>query len=192
MEDGRFAKERTYHVMELPSLDELMGDTFRTYRTARLQLLNLLTRPGSNRDPLAEFSEVLVAVLVGGRLADPNQKDYDVILPDDGKIQVKYLANSDRSPNNWHTVRFPTNVEYYALISFWNLQPKAAFIFSNGSLPQVYQALLKRHGEPEMTLQITESNIHTILKDPEKFKLLGVEIFNLQFAGSTSSDSTHE
>ncbi|TDA69365.1 MAG: hypothetical protein D9V47_05535 [Clostridia bacterium] len=80
---------------------------FQEYWRARLALLERLGCPHSNRDPLAEFSERLVASLLGGRLAESRvEKGYDVLRPDSGRVQVKYLANPDGTWVNGHTVRF--------------------------------------------------------------------------------------
>ena len=59
-------------------------------------ILDVLGIPTSNRDPLAEFSERLVAALLSGALA-PNrvQAGYDVTLPVGGTVQVKYLADPE-------------------------------------------------------------------------------------------------
>ena len=62
-------------------------------RNALLAELNL--GRNSNRDPLAEFAEWLVAALLEGTLApSPVQAHWDVEAPGIGKVQVKYLANS--------------------------------------------------------------------------------------------------
>jgi hypothetical protein len=78
---------RSSNIAELVSAIE-------RYRTARLAFLNVLGVAISNRDPLAEFSERLVAALPGGSVADSRtQKGYDVVAPQGERIQVKFLAN---------------------------------------------------------------------------------------------------
>jgi len=68
-------------------------DNLVRYVAARVELLGGL-RTG-NRDPLVEWTERLVAVLLDGELAtSPVQKDWDVRAGED-LIQVRYLANSE-------------------------------------------------------------------------------------------------
>ena len=69
-------------------------DAFRVYADARLKFLSQIGRGASCRDPLAEFSEVLVACLLNAKPADSRvQKGYDPIRPNGRRVQVKYLAN---------------------------------------------------------------------------------------------------
>lgn len=90
------------------------------YRAARERLLDVLGPRRSNRDPLAEFAEHFVAVLMGGRLAaSPVQASWDAELTDGGKVQVKYLANTTPGAGAWvneHLVRSIPGVDWYALV----------------------------------------------------------------------------
>lgn len=75
------------------------------YRIARQALLIRLGLPSSNRDPLAEFSEHLVAALTGGTLATSRvQARYDLVLGDSTTVQVRYLANPAGPWVNEHLV----------------------------------------------------------------------------------------
>lgn len=72
---------------------EHLRGAFDAYARARQKLLETIGVSGSNRDPLAEFSERLVAALLGGELATNRvQRGWDV-LADGRHVQVKYLAN---------------------------------------------------------------------------------------------------
>ena len=65
------------------------------YRVARRRLLNVLGLPMSNRDPVPEVAEHLVADILGGTLAPPSrvQAAWDVETPA-GKVQVRTLSNT--------------------------------------------------------------------------------------------------
>lgn len=100
-------------------------NAFQQYRQARIDFLKmLLPEYQSNRDPLSEFSEWLVAKLVGGDLADSQvQKGWDVQTSDGHRIQVKYLANSQTKWVNEHEVRLTDDMTKYAIVIFEALQP---------------------------------------------------------------------
>ncbi|MBO8158462.1 hypothetical protein [Thermosyntropha sp.] len=66
----------------MSNLNEFLS-VFLSYRTARLEFLNYIGCVESNRDPLAETSEHLVALLTGGELVKNRvQKGYDVVGSD--------------------------------------------------------------------------------------------------------------
>lgn len=78
--------------------DRLMQAMAR-YSLARREFLAELGLGRSNRDPLAEFSEGLVAALLGGTLATSRvQRGHDLVAPRYGQVQVRYLANP---PGPW-------------------------------------------------------------------------------------------
>jgi hypothetical protein len=90
-----------------------------SYRLARQTLLGTLGLGQSNRDPLAEFAEHLVAALWQGRLAESRvQANYDLISADGEYVQVKYLANPLSNWPNEHTVRSILGVGWYALVVY--------------------------------------------------------------------------
>lgn len=158
----------------------LLLQYFQEYRRARLALLERLGCPHSNRDPLAEFSERLVASLLGGRLAESRvEKGYDVVLPDGGRVQVKYLANPTGTWVNGHTIRFTADMEAYAVVFFVDLQPTTVLIFPREGCAAVAAALGKRHPAQETTLQLTQRNYEQILRQHDRFTALGVDIFRL-------------
>lgn len=158
----------------------LLVQYFQEYRFARLALIERLGCPHSNRDPLAEFSERLVASLSGGRLAESRvQKGHDVVRPDGRKVQVKYLANPNGTWVNEHTVRFTADVEDYAVVFFAGLQPAMVLIFRREGCAAVTAALGKRHPGQETTLQLTQRNYEQILRQCDRFTALGMDIFKL-------------
>jgi hypothetical protein len=95
-----------------------LANAYAHYRLARIRFLNRLHIPASNRDPIAEFCERLVAVLLGAGLASNRvQAGWDLETPAGERIQVKYLANAgaDGSWVNEHVVSFVPGVNRYAL-----------------------------------------------------------------------------
>jgi hypothetical protein len=106
-------------------------------RNALLDELHLNRR--SNRDPLAEFSEWLVAAIVDGARADsPVQKGWDVRTADGEKFQVKYLANPAGSWVNEHEIRISELMDSYAIVIFEALLPNAVIIFPARNLCRGY------------------------------------------------------
>lgn len=141
--------------MEWTSSDHLIG-AFESYRLERAAFLEKPGCPGSNRDPLAEFSERLVKALIDGRLAESRvQKGYDVISSAGEKIQIKYLANPDNKWINEHRIEFSSHMDLYALVFFENLRLVAVLMFSRTGLEAVCQQLNKRHPDQHMVLQLT-------------------------------------
>lgn len=157
-----------------PLLASLAG-----YRRARQTLLEHLGLGDSNRDPLAEASEHLVAALLGGTLATNRvQKGWDLVTPDGQRVQVRYLANPGDRWVNEHLVDFRGDgCDRYALVVFEALQPKAVLVFSGGQMETVADALGKRHGHRDVTLQLTRRNYLHLLDDPAGFRAMGVDVF---------------
>lgn len=150
------------------------------YRWARRGVLESIGVQQSFRDPLGEFAEVLVARLVGGRLAANRvQKAWDVASPM-GAIQVKYLANpSDGGWPNWHTVAPTEGMDWYALVLFLDLVPTAVYMFPRADLGRICGALGKRHGNQGSTVQFTKTNHEAMSANPECYEALGMKIFLL-------------
>jgi len=156
----------------------LLTQAMATYGAARREFLVALGIPASNRDPLAEFSERLVAELVGGRLADSRvAKGYDVVDPDGRKIQVRYLANPEGAWVNEHLVTFDDDLDFYALVIVEALEPTAVTCFARHTLAQVCAQLGKRHPQQERTLQLTRVNAKALLVDRAQFAPLGVRVW---------------
>ena len=149
-----------------------------SYGVARRQFLAAIGMPASNRDPLGEFSERLVADLVGGRLADSHvQKGYDVVDSDGRKIQVRYLANPEGAWVNEHLVAFEDDLDFYALVIVEALEPTAVICFARDTLAQVCAQLGKRHPHQERTLRLTRVNAKAVLSDRAQFAPLGVRVW---------------
>jgi len=184
MDDERAAGELTEHLAlrdadgaTMTPREDLIRAMAR-YRTARREFLVALGIPASNRDPLAEFSERLVAELVGGRLADSRvAKGFDVVDPDGRKIQVRYLANPEGAWVNEHLITFDDDLDFYALAIIEALEPTAVICFARDTLAQVCAHLGKRHPQQERTLQLTRVNAKACLSDRARFAPLGVRVW---------------
>ena len=162
------------------ALSELL-DRFDAYADVRLQFLSQLKQDSSCRDPLAEFSEVLVAELLRATPARSRvQKGYDLIRPGGEFVQVKYLANPQTGWINWHHVQFADGVEECALVVFVAMQLKAVFLFSRKTIAETCRLLGKRHPNQDVSLQITKRNYETMLAEPAKFQSLGIGIFDFR------------
>jgi hypothetical protein len=160
-------------------VNALLGD-WAAYRLARTELLASLDVPQSCRDPLSEFSEVLVARLLGGELASNRvQKGWDV-QASIGRVQVKYLANASQgSWVNWHVIEPTDDMDWWALVVFLDLRPVVVHLFPRGDLTRFCEALGKRHGNQTATLQFTKTNHRDICADPDKYRALGMRVFLL-------------
>jgi hypothetical protein len=151
------------------------------YRIARERLLSVLGPRMSNRDPLAEFAEHFVAALMGGRLAvSPVQAYWDIELPNGTKVQVKYLVNSVASGFeawvNEHVVRSLPGVDWYVLVIIEGFRVSGVAAFPSGLGP-ICQALGKKHGDQDTTLQFGRHNWLAIRDDPDRFCSLGMRIW---------------
>lgn len=166
-----------------PEVANLLSE-FQIYSEARLSFLRTLQRGTSCRDPLAEFSEVLVAKLLHGTFpSSRTQKGYDLILKHDGgeekerHVQVKYLANPPGQWINWHTIDFKWECDAYALVLFENMKLLSVLVFSKDTLKEVCRKLGKRHPNQDRTLQFTKRNYEMIIKDKFEFEGIGVKVF---------------
>jgi hypothetical protein len=156
---------------------ERLLDAFAEYSRARMKLLELLSH--GNRDPLADFSEHLVARLVDGNLADSRvQKGWDILAGDE-LIQVKYLANTagDRWVNEI-TIRSVPGVDRFALVVYESFVPMAVLMFPS-DLGGVCSELGKRHPDQSSSLQFTRRNFLSIMDRPKRFEELGVQVVDL-------------
>lgn len=172
-----WATSGTLHPMA-PTHLETLRNAIAEYATARRTMLAALDLPASNRDPLAEFSEHLVKVLVAGEFPPSRvQRSYDVIAPDGRKIQVKYLANPPEAWINEHHVVVNDEMDDYAIVFFEALLPIALVIFPARGLRPVCEALGKRHPNQERMLQLTRTHYRAIVGEPAKFAPLGVRVY---------------
>lgn len=169
------------------SVIELLSQ-FQNYSKSRSQFLEQLNLSTSCRDPLAEFSEVLVGKLLNATLADSRvQKGYDLVKPNQRLVQVKYLSNPSRNWINEHPLKFPDSVDEYALVIFVSLQLESVIVFQRETLGQVCSMLGKKHPNQDTALQFTRRNYETILLEKSEFEKLGLEVhkFEVVYNGVT-------
>jgi hypothetical protein len=146
------------------------------YRHARERLLAVLGH-ASNRDPLAEVAEHLVAALMGGTLARNRvQKAWDIERSDGTKAQVKYLANAHGPWINEHLVHHIETVDWYVLVIIEGFAVSGVLAFP-ADLASIGAALGKRHPSQDTTLQFTHANWHAIQSDPRRFQALGMRVW---------------
>jgi len=151
------------------------------YGAARADFLSALGRGGSNRDPLAEFSERIALAAAGGTMATSRtQKGWDFMDPEGRRVQVRYLANPLGPWVNGHVVDFRGGgCDRYALVVFEGLDVKSLLVFDNEHMGEVGRALGKRHPGQDDTLQLSQANYRAILSDPERFAPLGIRVVDL-------------
>jgi hypothetical protein len=177
---GTIRQTTTEMTERRPDWEELR-DAFARYAQGRTELFESLGIKGSNRDPLAEFSERIVATLLAGELATNRvQRGWDV-MASGRRVQVKYLANpSDEVWVNEHPVRITADMDDYAIVFFEALLPVTAIVFRCDRLAEITAALGKRHPNQETTLQLTRVNYRQLLSERRRFADLGVRLFDLR------------
>jgi hypothetical protein len=160
------------------SIESLLASWLR-YRQSRCALLAELGLPESNRDPLAEFSEVVVATLLGGSRATSRvQKGFDVLGKGGERIEVKYLANPRGRFINEHTI-LRGNWDQYALVCFEDLRPIWVLVFQEWGLALLHSALGKRHPRAGQELQFTWGNYRAVTSAPQRFTRNGLTAYQL-------------
>ena len=165
------------HALNTPPAAPVLLDALSQYRRARLAFLDALRTGTSNRDPIAEFSERLVASLYGGTLAESRvQKGHDVETPGGERVQVKYLANPPGAWINGHVVTVLPDVERYDVVLFEDLWPTAVLSFPLARLGAIAAELRKRHGDTDRMLQLTRANVAQLLKERAAFEAQGMRI----------------
>ncbi|KGM11696.1 hypothetical protein N868_07825 [Cellulomonas carbonis T26] len=158
------------------------------YRSARRRLLDLLGLTASNRDPVPELAEHLVAGLLGGQIAASRvQAGWDVMTAD-GTVQVRTLSNTDTDRwVNEHVVRSVAGVDRYALVILEDLTVSAVLVFP-GDLTRVGTLLGKRHGDQAATLQLTRQDFIHLMADRAGAATAGVQIWTpSELQGETPS-----
>jgi hypothetical protein len=147
------------------------------YRVARQELLRALGLSVSNRDPIPELAERLVAQYLNGELApDRVQKDYDLTVGTQ-RVQVRSLTNSanDRWINE-HLVTIVPGGELYALVIVEDLRVSAILVFPN-DLSSSGRALGKRHPNQSATLKLTRRDFQKIIVERDAMEALGMRIW---------------
>jgi hypothetical protein len=147
------------------------------YRVARRRLLGVLDLPMSNRDPVPELAEHLVAELLGGTLADSRvQAGWDVRTPE-GTVQVRTLSNTGADTwVNEHPIHTVEGVDRYALVVFEDLTVSAVLVFPT-DLALVSAHLGKRHGDQGTTLQLTRRDFSRLVTDRAAAQAAGVQVW---------------
>ena len=147
------------------------------YATARRRLLEVLGLPTSNRDPIPEVAEQLVAGLLGGTVAESRvQPGWDVQTPE-GKVQVRTLSNTSADRwNNEHLVRITHGVDRYALVVLEDFTISAVLVFP-ADLTAVGALLGKRHGAQGTSLQFTRRDFRHLVKDRSAARTAGVMVW---------------
>lgn len=159
------------------SVIELLSQ-FHTYSEARGRFLEHLNLSKSFRDPLAEFSEILVSKTLNATLVTSRvQKSYDLIRSNKRLVQVKYLLNPSRAWVNEHHVTFPEAVNEYALVIYISLKLESIIVFKRETLGQVCKLLGKKHPNQNISLQFTKRNYDSILSEESEFDKFGVEVY---------------
>ena len=156
-------------------MSDLAVDTslYGAYSEARRQFLRAIGCDDSCRDPLSEFAERLVCQQLNGTLASSRvQKGYDLVTPDDRRVQVKYLANPTGTWRNGHLVDFSGGVDDYAVVFFVGLDIRAIIVFRRETIAEVCAALKKRHPNQDRTLQLGQADFNKIISNPEVFERL--------------------
>lgn len=152
----------------------------RSYRAARREFLSYLGCDGSNRDPLAEFSERIAHAVLGGTLATSRvQKGYDLVTEAGEKVQVKYLANPADAWVNEHDVDFGGGCDRYALLIVEALDAKALLVFSKDGIKDVCSELKKIHPNQDRLLKLTRRDYLALAASPERFEQFGVNFVPL-------------
>ena len=162
-------------------------NAYKGYWDERHKLLKAIDCAKSNRDPLSEFSEALVASITAGeRAKNRTQKGWDLELPDGTYMEVKYLANPGEGtwPNE-HNVKRIEGTEFYALVVFLDLYPRAVHIFPMKKLGDLYERLGKEHIHKGEELHVGRLAHEQLLKEKEDFKKIGVYSIELPGASFT-------
>jgi hypothetical protein len=154
---------------------------FEAYRASRIRLMALLGPADSQRDPLTEFGEWLVARLVGGRLAESRtQPGHDVIGPTRERIQVRTLSNPARYDRNSVIVEFKEGVDRFAVVFYEDFRPQVVTIFRTGSFRELNRILGNRptKADPEVKLSLSLRHVVIFRTNPEMFATRGVSVYH--------------
>lgn len=149
------------------------------YRGARKTLLAAIGVDASNRDPLPEFAEQLVAALFDGTVA-PNrvQANWDLRAGDGSLVQVKSLSNplSTGAWVNEHRVHRLPGVDSYAVVLIEDFSVAGVLAFPP-DLTYICAALGKRHPQQDTQLLMTRRDWQAIAADPDRFEGLGMRVW---------------
>lgn len=182
-------------VANRPRWEDLRS-AFERYARGRQQLLEAIGVTGSNRDPLSEFSERIVAALLDGELAANRvQRGWDLRTDSGRRVQVKYLANPAGEWINGITIAFgpdEDDPDDFAVVFFEALLPASVMVLPRDGLAAVTAALGKRHPNLGTTLQLTRVNYQRLLTEPATFAPLGVRTFDLRRESAAAESEAAE
>lgn len=167
-------------------IDPKTIETFREYVTVRKQLLGSVGAKGSNRDPLAELSERMAAVLLDAVPAESRvNKGWDVRRRNGRTVEVKYVANSSGSWVNGHDVRFPPGRDEHALVVIVDLVPRFLLVFNEDSATRCYEGLKKRHDRRhDNLLSVTPEMLRDMWVGKLDLTTFSVEVLTLPWGSS--------
>lgn len=173
-----FVPESVEPTLAVPvtETERLLG-ALRQYRAARQVFLGALGIGASNRDPLAEFAELITCAELGGTMATSRvQKGWDLLDPDGKTVQVRYVANSAGTWVNEPLIDFSGGCDRFALVVYEALDVRALLVFSAPRIAEVCTRLGKRHRDTDICLGLTQRNYLEILANQEEFGALGVNV----------------
>ena len=139
---------------------------------------------GSNRDPLSELTETVVARLLDGVPAKSRvNKGWDLQRSDGSTVEVKYVANGSNSWINGHDIRFPAGRDEHALVVIVDLVPQVLLVFDQASATRCYEGLNKRHERhDDHRLLITPTMLKKIWKKELDLSTFSIEVIPLPWA----------
>ncbi len=154
------------------------------YVDARQSLLRAVGATNSNRDPLSELAETVVAQLLDGVPAKNRvNKGWDLKRSDERTVEVKYVANGSGSWINGHDIRFPAGRDEHALVLIVDLVPQVLLVFDQASATRCYEGLKKYHDRhDDQRLLITPEMLKKIWKKDLDLSTFSVEVIPLPWA----------
>jgi hypothetical protein len=147
-------------------------------------LLIAVRATGSNRDPLSELTETIVAQLLDGVPAKSRvNKGWDLQRTDGRTVEVKYVANGSNLWINGHDIRFPAGRDEHALVVIVDLVPQVLLVFDQASATQCYEGLNKNHDRhDDHRLLITPTMLKKIWTKELDLSTFSVEVIPLPWA----------
>src|SRR6266566_6734333 len=159
---------------QMRNINKLLQDS-QAYLSARATLLLELQLDDrrfddSKIDPLVLISEILVAMLFHGKLAQKHdQPDFDVKMPQGQLIQVKYVLNKEEA----HELERKDGWDLYAVVLFRDNQVHMVVVFPNSDLINIYQAFSRKNNrctDPSRKFDLTQARFTQMGEEKEKFE----------------------
>ena len=154
------------------------------YVDARQSLLRAVGATNSNRDPLSELAETVVAQLLDGVPAKNRvNKGWDLKRSDERTVEVKYVANGSGSWINGHDIRFLAGRDEHALVLIVDLVPQVLLVFDQASATRCYEGLNKRHERhDDYRLLLTGEMLRKVWNKELDLTTYSVEVIPLPWA----------